>query len=63
MEEFGDGDALAADEELAGGVVGFVEGGDTGEGLLATTAFDLYGAQGISALGQSWENPDEHLAP
>ncbi len=31
MEELGDGDALAADEEFGGGVVGFVKGGDVGE--------------------------------
>ena len=43
MEELGDGDALAADEEFSGGVVGFVKGGDAGEGLLAATAFDLDG--------------------
>ena len=31
LEEFGDGDALAADEEFGGWVVGFVEGGNAGE--------------------------------
>jgi len=35
LEEFGDGDALAAAEELGGWVVGFVEGGDAWQGLLA----------------------------
>jgi hypothetical protein len=31
LEELGDGDALAADEEFGSGVVGFVKGGDAGE--------------------------------
>jgi hypothetical protein len=31
LEELGDGDALAADEEFGSGVVGFVKGGDVGE--------------------------------
>jgi hypothetical protein len=31
LEKFGDGDALAADEELGAGMVGFIEGGDAGE--------------------------------
>ena len=50
MEEFGDGDALAADEELAGGVVGLVEDGDAGKGLLATATFDFDGDEGVAAL-------------
>ena len=43
LEEFGDGDALAADEEFGGGVMGLIEGGDAGEGWLAAAAFDLDG--------------------
>ena len=31
LEELGDGDALAADEEFGSGVVGFVKGGDAEE--------------------------------
>ena len=50
LEEFGDGDTLAADEELGGGMVGFVEGGDAGQGFLATSAFDLDGDKGVAAL-------------
>lgn len=30
-----DGDALVADEELCGGVVGLIDGGEAGEGLVA----------------------------
>lgn len=47
MEEFGDGDALAAAEELAGGVVGFIEGGDAREGLFAVDGFDLNAGGGL----------------
>ena len=50
LEEIGDGNALAADEEFAGGVVGFVEGGDAGEGLFSTAAFDFDGDECIAAL-------------
>jgi len=50
LEEFGDGDALAADEEFGGWVVGFVEGGDAGQGLLAAATLDLDGDEGVAAL-------------
>jgi hypothetical protein len=50
LEEFGDGDTLAADEELAGRVVGFIEGGDAGERLFATAAFDFDGVEEVAAL-------------
>ncbi len=41
LEEIGDGDALSADEEFGGRVVDFIEGGDAGEGLLASATLDL----------------------
>ena len=50
LDEFGDGNALATDEEFGGGVVCFVEGGDAGEGFLAAAALNLDGDQGVTAL-------------
>jgi len=50
LEEFGYGDTLAADQELGGGMVGFIEGGDAGEGLFAAAAFDFDGDEGVAAL-------------
>jgi len=50
LEEFGDGDALAADEEFGRWLMGFVEGGDAGKRLLAPAAFDLDGDEGVAAL-------------
>ena len=50
LEEFGDGNALAADEEFGGGLVGLVEGGDAGKGLFTAAAFDFDGNEGAAAL-------------
>ena len=50
LEEFGDRDALATDEEFGGGMVGFVEGGDAGQGFLSSSAFYLDGDKGVAAL-------------
>ena len=50
LEKFGDGNALATDEEFGGGVVCFVEGGNAGESFPAAAAFNLDGDQGVAAL-------------
>lgn len=50
LEEFGDGNSLATDEELGGGMMGFVEGGDARQSLLATAAFDFNRDEGVAAL-------------
>ena len=50
LEEIGDGDAWSVDEEFGGRVAGFIEGGDAGEGLLASATFDLDGDQRVAAL-------------
>ena len=57
LEEFGDGDSLATDEEFGGGAVGFVEGGDAGQGFVAATALDFDGNQGVATL-ESIETAD-----
>ena len=49
LEEIGDGDALSVDAEFGGRGAGFIEGGDPGEGLLASATFDLDGDQRVDA--------------
>lgn len=50
LEKFGDGNALAADEEFGGGVVCFVGSCVAGESLPAAAAFYLDGDQGVTSL-------------
>jgi hypothetical protein len=50
LEEIGDGDAWSVDEEFGGREVGVIEGGDPGEGLLASATFDLNGDQRVAAV-------------
>jgi hypothetical protein len=47
LEEHRDGDALAADEELAGRVVGFVEGEAGGDGFGGGDSFRFWRRIGL----------------
>jgi len=58
LEEIGDGHAWSVDEEFGGREVGVIEGGDPGEGLLASATFDLDGDQRGNCAGGRNRLPD-----